>query len=140
MHGLPITSVTAALLALVFLVLVARVGQARGKSGASLGDGSGAHIAFGQEHTVPLLVCSRSHANFCEYVPLALILLGLAEYGGAPRWLLLTLAGLLVVARVIHPMGMGRKAPNPFRAGGAMLSFLVILGATVVLLVLAVRA
>jgi uncharacterized membrane protein YecN with MAPEG domain len=139
MRDLPVTSITAVLMAVIFLVLAARVGAARGKSGASLGDGSGGLIKPGEEHTAPLLVASRSHANFCEYVPLALILLALAEHNGAPRIFMLIVAGALVVARVIHPIGLGRKSPNPFRAGGALLSFVVIVAASVELVILAVR-
>jgi uncharacterized protein len=135
MHDLPITTVTAALLAVIFIVLSIRVGAARGKSKASLGDGSGGLIPAGQEHTVPLLVACRSHANFAEYVPLALILLGLAEHNGAPRILLLVVATALVLARILHPIGMGSKVPNPYRAGGALLTILAIATCAVTLLV-----
>ena len=135
MHDLPITTVTAALLAVIFIVLSVRVGAARGKSKASLGDGSGGLIPAGEEHTVPLLVACRSHANFAEYVPLALILIGLAEHNGAPCTLLLAVATALVIGRIVHPFGMGRKIPNPFRAGGALLTILAIATAAITLLV-----
>jgi len=45
------------------------------------------------------------------------------------RWLIWTAAGLavlLIAGRIAHPVGMARKAPNPFRAGGAILTWVVI--------------
>jgi uncharacterized membrane protein YecN with MAPEG domain len=140
MHALPITAITAALLGLLYLVLSVQVIRARGATGTSLGDGSSGTIAAGQEHTAPLLVAARSHANFAEYVPLCLILIGLVELNGTRSWVVQALAALLVTARIIHPIGMGRKIPNPFRAGGAVLTFLVLLGGSAAILIHAVRA
>ncbi len=137
MPFLPITATAAAVLGLIYIALSARVVLARGKSGASLGDGGGI-IASGQEHTVPLLVAARTHANFAEYVPLCLILLGLVEAEGTRRWLVIMIAVLLVVARMLHPIGMGRRIPNPFRAGGIVLTFSVITISSIALLVHAV--
>jgi uncharacterized membrane protein YecN with MAPEG domain len=126
MPPLPVTATTAALLGVVFVVLTARVIGARGKTGASLGDGGGAVIPSGQESTVPLLVATRSHANFAEFVPFTLILLGFVEATGAARWFVCLLATMLLIGRVLHPFGMGRKIPNPFRAAGAVLTVLTI--------------
>ena len=42
-------------------------------------------------------------------------------------WLWLV-AILYVVARIVHAFGMERPAPNPFRAAGAMITLLVLLG------------
>lgn len=134
MSLLPVTAITTALLGLLFLVLSVRVVIARGTT-ASLGDGSGGVIPSGQEHTVPLLVASRSHANFAEYVPLALLLLGFVEVGGTARWFVELLAAILVLARLLHPLGMGRAIPNPFRAAGIGGTLLVILVASVTVLV-----
>jgi uncharacterized membrane protein YecN with MAPEG domain len=139
MHALPITAVAAAILGLIYLVLTVQVIRARGTTKASLGDGSGGLIAAGQEHTAPLLVASRSHANFAEYVPLCLILIGLTELNGTRTWVVQLLAALLVIGRVIHPLGMGRKIPNPFRAGGLVLTVLVLVGASAAILIHAIR-
>ncbi len=137
MPFLPITATTAAILGLIYIVLSGRVIQARGKSKASLGDGGGI-ITSGQEHTAPLLVAARSHANFAEYVPICLILLALVEAEGTRRWLVLLIAALLVIARVLHPIGMGRRIPNPFRAGGAALTLAVLLISSIAILVHAI--
>ena len=134
MPFLPVTSVTAAIMGLVYLVLSFRVIQARGSNKVSLGDGGGS-VASGQEHTVPLMVIARTHANFAEYVPICLILIGLVEADGTKRWYVLLLAALLVIGRVLHPLGMGRKVPNPYRAGGIVLTFSTILLCSLTLLV-----
>ena len=84
---------------------------------------------------MPLLVAARTHANFAEYVPLGLILIGLVEADGTRRWFVLLLAALLVIGRALHPIGMGRKIPNPYRAGGLILTVSTIILASVTLLV-----
>jgi uncharacterized membrane protein YecN with MAPEG domain len=62
------------------------------------------------------------------------VLLGLVEMQGSARWVTVTLATLLVAARLLHPLGMGRKIPNPFRAAGLVLTLFMILGASVAIL------
>jgi uncharacterized membrane protein YecN with MAPEG domain len=37
------------------------------------------------------------------------------------------LAGTLVFSRILHPIGIGRKSPNAFCAGGNILQSLVLL-------------
>ncbi|WP_420139044.1 MAPEG family protein [Sphingomonas sp.] len=65
----------------------------------------------------------RAHANFNEYVPIALILMLLIELNVGPSRILWGLGALLVVARVIHPIGMDQPKSNGYRAGGAMLTW-----------------
>jgi hypothetical protein len=48
------------------------------------------------------------------------------------------LAVMLILSRFMHPIGMARKAPNPLRAGGAILAWLMILGAAVTALLLVI--
>ena len=66
---MPITAVFAALLAPLFLVLSYRVIKLRGSTRTALGDGGNPE----------LLRRMRVQANFAEYAPLALVLIGLAE-------------------------------------------------------------
>ncbi len=139
MPALHVTAITAAVLGLFYVYLSVQVILARGKTKVSLGDGSGTAVVAGQEHTAPLLVACRSHANFAEYVPLCLVLLALVELDGTRHWFVATLGAILVIARLIHPIGMGQKVPNPFRAGGIVLTFVMILGASAALLVHAAR-
>ncbi len=52
----------------------------------------------------------RVHANFGEYVPFAVVLVGLLEADAAPAWALHTMGTVLVVSRVLHRVGLGAKA------------------------------
>jgi uncharacterized membrane protein YecN with MAPEG domain len=91
-----ITSAYAAVLGLVAIILSFHVIRLRGKSGVSLLDGGNTALKEGM----------RRHGNFTEYVPFALILMGLAEAGGAtPVWLHI-IGGILLVSRLIHPFGI----------------------------------
>ena len=115
---MPATLITAGLLGLVFLALIIRVVSRRVSGKIMIGDGGDAQM----------LERIRAHANFTEHVPLTLILMGGIEYtaGHHSPWLWAS-GGLLVIARVSHAIGMSRPAPNPFRAFGALASWLLIL-------------
>jgi len=130
MTTIPITLAAAGILGFVYLALTFYVVRMRFVTKTMIGAGDGTPGA------APLLVATRMHANFAEYVPLALILIGGIEAAGAPRLLVLGLAGALVLGRVLHPFGMVAKAPNPARAGGAMLTWITIGVASITALVL----
>jgi hypothetical protein len=109
------TLIIAVALAVVNLWLSIRTGQARQAAKVSIGDGDN-----------PLLIARmRAHANFIEYVPMALILMALIESGGGSGQLLWLLGIALVVGRLLHPFGMERPSPNPFRIIGILLTYLV---------------
>jgi len=129
---LPITLATAGMLGLIYLALTVAVVRGRWVNKVMLGDGTAKPGAEG------LYVAVRAHGNFSEYVPLALILLGGIEWSGAPRWLCIVLALMLIIGRILHPFGLTRPAPNPFRAGGAMLTWTMIGIASSTALVLAI--
>jgi len=116
-----ITLIFAAALGLLNVWLAIRIIRVRVSHKISLGNGD----LPGMEAR------TRAHANFGEYVPMALILMGLIEMNvGASRWLW-GVGALLVVARVLHPFGMDRPMPNPYRAAGMMLtlaSLLILIG------------
>jgi uncharacterized membrane protein YecN with MAPEG domain len=77
----------------------------------------------------------RVHANFVEYVPLALLLLLLAELNGAPRVLLHAAGALLIASRVLHAYGLSRVSGRSFgRFYGTAGTWLTILALSVVLL------
>lgn len=88
----PITTFTAAILGAWLIVLSARVIRMRGKAGVAIGDGGNDLLSRR----------IRAHGNFCEYAPLALILLFLAEAQGANFWLLTISALLLLAGRLMH--------------------------------------
>jgi len=130
MTSLPITLATGAILALILLVLSARVVMGRFRYGVSLGDGGEAD-----------LVCRvRSQANFIEYVPLVLILMALVEAAGGNRTVLLAIGGVIIAARIAHPIGMPLRAPNPFRFLGTVGTWLSLLGLSLYGLTLALPA
>ena len=90
--ALPVTALYAGLMGLWLLVLAFAVMRERRRNDVSVGDAG-----------VPALQRAiRAHGNAVEYVPVALILLGLAEGMGMPGWLL-HLAGLALTAgRLLH--------------------------------------
>lgn len=118
MSALPITLLYGALLALLYLLLSARVIQRRREAGINLGSGGDAEM----ERRI------RAHANFAEYVPLLLILIALLEAGGAAAWLLHGLGAALLLARVLH--GYALAFTRHWMAGrflGTLLTFLVLI-------------
>jgi len=114
---LPITLTIAAACAIINVWLGARVSQLRFRHKVSMGD-------EGNERIVARM---RAHANFVEYAPFFLILLGLVELAlGSEGWLW-AVAILFVAARLLHPFGMDRPAPNALRIAGASLTWILLL-------------
>ncbi len=110
-----ITPLYAGLLAILFLVLSARVIQMR--TNVSLGDGGDPN----------LLRRIRGHANFAEYVPLILLMMAMLEYGGMRGWLLHLIGATLLVARVLHGIALSFTAKWKFgRFYGTLLTFIVL--------------
>lgn len=108
-----ITLIFAAALGLLNLWLGVRVSRLRGARKIPVGHGD-----------VPALEGRiRAHANFNEYVPIALILMMLIEMSVGGSRGLWVIGALLVVGRVLHPFGMDRPAPNPYRVGGMVLTW-----------------
>ncbi len=70
----------------------------------------------------------RVHANFTEYVPLALLLMALTEMHGAPTSMVHALGILLVTSRLSHAYGLRKSAgPGVFRGGGIIGTMIVLL-------------
>jgi hypothetical protein len=119
---LPVTALYAPLLGLVGLVLASLAGRARSRAGVSLGHGG----------KPELLEAMRRHANFVEYVPLALLLLAVIELNGTPKWWLHTLGVALVASRIVHPLGLHfDRMMDPLRIVGAAGTMIVLLAAVV---------
>jgi uncharacterized protein len=121
------TALFAGLFALVYLGLAAWVVAGRVTGGTLFGNGDEA-----------LTRRVRSHANFGEYVPFALILIGLYEAGGGSHGLVTGLLVVLLIARLAHPVGMlaPTNTPQQFacRGGGILATFGVLAVAAVALL------
>jgi uncharacterized protein len=73
----------------------------------------------------------RAHANFVEYTPFVLILMGLLEYGAASRTGLFAAGVVYVLGRIVHAFGMDQRRNNPLRAGGALATWAVLTGLAV---------
>ena len=114
MQMLPITLTIAGAAALLNLWLSVRVSLLRRRHRVSIG-----HAGNEQVETR-----MRAHANFIEYTPLFLILLGLIELArGSQTWLWAT-AIAFVLGRLAHAFGMDRPAPNALRIGGMLATYL----------------
>jgi uncharacterized protein len=111
-----ITALYGALNAILNVVLAERVSRMRGRHKTSLGTGDAPE----------LLVAIRAHANNAEFVPFAILMILLAELCGGDPVVLHVMGGGLLVGRVLHPVGLGRKSPNVFRATGVGLTWLAI--------------
>lgn len=84
-------------------------------------------VGLGQGEVPEMLVAIRAHGNNAEFVPLAIVMLLLAELCGGSPVLLHILGGSLLIARVAHWFGLPRPSPNAFRFSGVALTFGVIL-------------
>lgn len=113
-----VAPVYAALLALIFAVLAIRVIGRRRVARVSLGDGGDRQLLRRQ----------RAHANFAEYVPLALILMICAELQQAPFWFLNLVGLCLVVGRALHAYALSREPePMSLRVAGMALTITALL-------------
>ena len=82
----------------------------------------------------------RVHGNFAEYVPLALLLLAFMEMQQHSRYLIHILCILLIVARVVHAIGVTPVKENfQMRVGGVLTTFAVMVVAAIALLVGLIR-
>ena len=116
----------AAALSVLFVVLSIRVIRMRRTRRIALGVAGDAEL----ERRV------RVQGNFVEYVPLALVLLTMAELRGAPPFLLHALCLCLLAARASHAWGVSHTPENyRYRVAGMVGTFTAIVG-TALLLVL----
>jgi uncharacterized protein len=112
-----VTPLYAGLLALWFLVLSGAVIRRR-QGGVSLGDGGDSS----------LLRVIRSHANFAEYVPFALLMLAILELTRTSIYVLHVLGAALLVGRLLHGYALSFTPHWTFgRFWGALLTFIVLL-------------
>jgi len=122
---IPITSLYAVLLAIYFVVVSVRVSLARGKTKISIGDGDNAF----------LLRRIRVQGNFAEYIPLALVLLLLAELQGLGSLWLHGAGALLLVGRLCMLYGL-EYASVPGRVLAMVCTYIPIIAASGYLLLM----
>ena len=128
MHLPIITANYLAILALLYVALSFQVIRLRRSNLAAFNDGGSAALRS----------AIRAHGNFIEYVPIAALMIGFLEMSGTPDWRVHLLMGALLVARLLHPLGM-YAAPNHRafrigRVGGMVLTLIVLITAAVAVL------
>jgi hypothetical protein len=117
---LPITLTIAGAAALLNIWLARRVGQMRLAHKVSIGDG-------GNE---ALIARMRAQANFIEYTPFVLILIGLIELAEGSRLWLWIVGVVYVLARIAHGFGMDRPSGDKLklRTIGIIVTALILFG------------
>lgn len=98
----------------------------------------GNKVLFGDGDNIKLRSAIRAHANFAEYVPIIVLMVAMLEMSGMAAARVHLLMGALLVARLLHPLGM-YVGPRTLqfqicRVGGIVLTVLVLIGAALLLL------
>lgn len=129
MHVPSITAFYLAILALIYTVLALRVAGLRRRNLAAFGDADNANLR----------TAIRIHANFVEYVPIISLLVALLEMSGMAATRVHLLMGGLLLARLLHPMGMSARPGtwqfNAGRTGGILLTLAALVAAAISALV-----
>ncbi len=116
--ALPFTMITGGAMGLLAVGLAVAVIVQRVRLGIEAGDGG--HPAMAQ--------AVRAHANFTEHAPLALVLLAMLEFAGAPAVIVVLAGALLLVGRLLSAIGLSRSlGPSIPRQAGASLTILSVL-------------
>ena len=125
MHLPSITSGYLAVLALLYAVLGLQVSRLR----------RGNRVLFGDGDNIKLRSAIRAHANFAEYVPIIVLMVAMLEMSGMPAMRVHLLMAALLLARLLHPLGM-YVGPRTLqfqicRVGGISLTWLVLVAAAI---------
>lgn len=125
MHVPSVTGFYLAVLALIYAVLALQVARLRRSN----------LVLFGDADNRSLRSAIRVHANFIEYVPIITLLVALLEMSGTPASRIHFLMGGLLLARLLHPLGMyARPTSWQFvvgRVGGILLTIAVLVSAAI---------
>ena len=111
------------LLALIYAALALEVARLR----------RGNRVLFGDGENFRLRSAIRAHANFVEYVPIIALLVAMLEMSGISAIRVHVLMGALLLARLLHPLGMYSK-PGTWqfsagRVGGIVITIGVLIAA-----------
>lgn len=117
-----ITLIAASFLGLLLVYLSYSVSKERIRSKTSYGDGGHAEL----QRVI------RAQANLTEYAPIGILLIGLLENSGLWTEMVMGLAAAFVIGRYMHGLTFGKiEGRNPYRFWGTILTWLVILSASV---------
>ncbi|MFA9262516.1 MAG: MAPEG family protein [Undibacterium sp.] len=106
---LPVTTTAASILTALYGFLTLRVISMRRR---------GIGPAVGLNENESFIRAVRAHANFAEYTPLFLILLGLNEIQDGSWFILFGSTILFVAGRFLHAIGFGLLGTGPGRVIG----------------------
>ncbi|WP_299269737.1 MAPEG family protein [uncultured Psychrosphaera sp.] len=116
------TAFYAGILSLLYIALSFKVIKLRRKFKIGIG--------HGEENDLHKAI--RVHANFSEYVPIALFLLLLLEINSSEAWILHVLGSMLFLGRILHVMGLSKSSGvSRARIFGGVLTFTMIIVASV---------
>ncbi len=115
---LPVTLTFAGVAALLNIWLGWRVAQVRLREKVLTGDGG--------NHSVTCRM--RAHANYTEYTPFVLILIGALEFAGRWPFALWMTGAIYFVGRIAHAFGMDQPYPARARQIGTGTTMLTLLG------------
>jgi uncharacterized membrane protein YecN with MAPEG domain len=129
MHLPAITATYLAVLALLYAALGLRVARLRRANRAGFGDGGNAELRS----------AIRAHAHFAEYVPVIALMVALLEASELSALTVHLLMAALLVARVLHPIGMYANSSGTLRfrlgrVGGMALTIVVMVASAFLIL------
>lgn len=122
---LQVTTFLAGIFALMMVPLSLQVSMRRVKLGG---------VSSGSASDETLRRRIRAHGNFIEYAPTALIAVGLIEFGGGGRSLVVGLAIAFCLSRVMHAIGMLYTSTPTLRAAAMLIQHAAFLVAGVCLM------
>ena len=128
MHLPSITAAYLAILALLYAGLGLQVSRLR----------RGHRVLFGDGDNIKLRSAIRAHANFAEYVPIIALMVAMLEMSGMPATRVHLLMAGLLLARLLHPLGM-YVGPRTLqfqicRVGGISLTITILVAAALLIL------
>lgn len=126
---LPVTLCTGAAACILTIWMMMRTGALRNKFKISQGDGG----------NPALIRRMRAQLNFVESAPFILLLIAAIELSGKGAPWLPYVAGIYVLGRVAHTMGMDAEDVSKARMAGVVITMLTLLGLSVVAVLIAAR-
>lgn len=120
-----VTGLYLAILLLLYVLLSLQVSRYR----------RGNRVLFGDGDNIKLRSAIRAHANFAEYVPITVLMIAMLEMAGMPAGQVHWLMGVLLLSRLIHPLGL-YVGPRTWqfqvcRVGGITLTLFVMVSAVI---------
>ncbi|GAA4041521.1 MAPEG family protein [Parerythrobacter jejuensis] len=124
---LPVTLTAAAAAALINFWLALRIGQLRLKQKVVHGDDAGG----------PLTRRMRAQLNFVENTPFVLVLIAAIELTGKGSPWLAYVAGIYMLGRIAHGIGMDGETGTKPRQIGVIVTMLTLLGLSIAAVLIA---